>query len=47
VVDSVSLAVTITGQLSSPEQVFEVVAGLGTIAPWADVADPEPPPAST
>jgi hypothetical protein len=47
VVDSVSRAVTITGQLSSPEQVFEVVAGLGTIAPWADVADPEPPPAST
>jgi hypothetical protein len=47
VVDSVSRAVTITGQLSSPEQVFEVVAGLGTIAPWADVADPEAPLPST
>jgi hypothetical protein len=47
VVDSVSRAVTVTGQLSEPEQVFEVVAGLGTIAPWADVADPEAPPAST
>jgi hypothetical protein len=46
VVDSVSRAVTVTGQLSEPEQVFEVITGLGTIAPWADVADPEAPPAS-
>jgi hypothetical protein len=47
VVDSVSRAVTVTGQLSEPEQVFEVITGLGTIAPWADVADPGAPPAST
>jgi hypothetical protein len=47
VVDSVSRAVTVTGQLSVPEQVFEVVTGLGTIAPWADVADPEAPLPST
>jgi hypothetical protein len=47
VVDSVSRAVTVTGQLSGPEQVFEVVTGLGTIAPWAGVADPESPPRLT
>jgi len=43
VVDAVSRAVTITGQLSGPEQVFEVVTGLGTIVSWADVADSEAP----
>ena len=47
VVDSVSRAVTVTGQLSGPEQVFEVVTGLGTIAPWADVAESEAPPPLT
>jgi hypothetical protein len=41
VVDTVTRAVTITGQLSGPEQVLEVVTGLGTIVPWADVADSE------
>ena len=46
VVDVVSRAVTVTGQLSGPEQVVEVVTGLGTIAPWADVADSEAPPPS-
>ena len=43
VVDSVSRAVTVTGQLSVPEQVFEVITGLGTIAAWADVAGPGAP----
>jgi len=47
VVDSVSRAVTVTGQLSEPEQVIEVVNGLGTIAPWMDVSEPEAPPPST
>jgi hypothetical protein len=47
VVDSVSRAVTVTGQLSGPEQVIEVVSDLGTIVPWADVADSEAPPPST
>jgi hypothetical protein len=47
VVDAVSRAVTITGQLSEPEQVIEVVNGLGTIAPWTDVSEPEAPPPST
>src|SRR3954452_311578 len=47
VVDSVSRAVTVTGQLSEPEQVVEVAAGLGTIAPWAGIPDSEAPPPST
>ena len=47
VVDAVSRAVTVTGQLSGPEQVFEVVTGLGTIASWAGVAESEAPPPST
>ena len=47
VVDAVTRAVTVTAQLSRPEQVIEVVAGLATIVSWADVADSEgllPPP---
>ena len=47
VVDAVSRAVTITVQLSEPEQVIEVVNGLGTIAPWTDVSGPEASPPST
>jgi hypothetical protein len=47
VVDAVWRAVTVTGQLSGPEQVIEIVSGLGAIASWADVADTEVPPAST
>ena len=47
VVDAVSRAVTITVQLSEPEQVIEVVNGLGTIAPWTDVSEPEASPPST
>src|SRR5918995_103232 len=39
VVDAVSRAVTVTGQVSEPEQVVEVVTGLGTIASWVDVAN--------
>ena len=39
VVDSVSRAVTVTGQCDGPQQVAEVVAGLKSIAPWASVAD--------
>ena len=44
VVDAVSRAVTVTGQVSGPGQIFEVVTGLRTIIPWADVADSEVPP---
>jgi hypothetical protein len=44
VVDAVSRTVTVTGQIDGPEQVAEVVAGLGTIAPWASVVESEPPP---
>jgi len=47
VVDAVSRAVTVTGQLSGPEQVTDVVTGLGTIASWVDVANAEAPPPST
>jgi hypothetical protein len=47
VVDAVSRAVTVTGQVSGPEQVVEVVTGLGTIASWVDVANSEAPPTST
>ena len=46
VVDAVSRAVTVTGQVSGPGQIFEVVTGLRTIIPWADVADSEAPPPS-
>ena len=41
VVDAVSRAVTITGQMAGPEQVIAVVTGLGTIAAWAGVAESE------
>lgn len=41
VVDAVSRAVTVTGQASGPVQVVEVVTGLGTIVPWADVSASE------
>jgi hypothetical protein len=44
VVDAVSRAVTITGQLSGPEKVVEVLGGLGTVAPWAAVAESDAPP---
>ena len=47
VVDAVSRAVTVTGQMARPEQVIEVVTSLGTIASWADVADSEAPPPSS
>jgi hypothetical protein len=47
VVDAVSRAVTVTGQVSGPEQVVEVVTGLGTIASWVDVANSEAPPPLT
>ena len=47
VVDAVTRAVTVTGQLSGPEQVVEVVTGLGTIASWVDVANSEAPPPLT
>ena len=39
VVDSVSRVVTITAQLSEPEQLFDVIAGLGAFASWATVAE--------
>ena len=41
VVDAVSRAVTVTGQMTGPEQVVAVVSGLGTIAAWASVAESE------
>src|SRR5215207_4449126 len=41
VVDSVSRAVTVSGQLSGPEQVIAVVSDLGTIVAWAAVAESE------
>ncbi len=44
VVDAVSRAVTVTGQVSGPEQVVEVVTGLGMIASWVDVANSDAPP---
>jgi hypothetical protein len=47
VVDAVWRAVTVTGQLSGPEHVVDVVTGLGTIVSWADVANSEAPPPST
>jgi hypothetical protein len=45
VVDTVSRAVAVTGQMSAPEQVVAVVRGLGTIASWAGVSESEAPPA--
>jgi hypothetical protein len=47
VVDAVSRAVTVTGQMNGPEQVIAVVTGLGTIASWAGVAESEAPPPPT
>ena len=44
VVDAVSRAVTVTGQMAGPEQVIAVVTGLGTVASWASVAESEAPP---
>lgn len=46
VVDTVSRAVTVTGQMARPEQVLEIVAALGAIASWSSVAasEPQPPP---
>jgi hypothetical protein len=46
VVDAVSRTVTVTGQMSGPEQVIAVVRGLGTIASWDGVVGSEarPPP---
>jgi hypothetical protein len=44
VVDAVSRAVTVTGQMAGPDQVFAVVSGLGAIASWASVAESEAPP---
>ena len=38
VVDAVSRAVMVSGQLSAPEQVVEVATSLEALAPWADVA---------
>ena len=47
VVDAVSRTVTVTGQMTEPEQVVAVVRGLGTIAPWAGVAGSEAPAPQT
>jgi hypothetical protein len=47
VVDAVSRAVTVTGQMAGPEQVLQVVTGLGAIASWAGVAKSEAPPPPT
>jgi hypothetical protein len=41
VVDVVSRAVAVTCQLVGPEQVVEVVTGLGAIASWAGVVESE------
>lgn len=43
-IDAVSRTVTVTGHLSGPEQVVEVLSGLGTLAPWAGVAESGAPP---
>ena len=43
VVDAVTREVTVTGQMAGPEQVIEVVNGLGTIASWASVTGTEAP----
>ena len=47
VVDEVSRTVTVTAQMSEPEQVVAVVRGLGTFASWAGVAESEAPPPPT
>ena len=44
VVDAVSRAVTVTGQMAGPEQILEIVTGLGAIASWAGVAESEARP---
>ena len=44
VVDAVSRAVTVTGQMAEPDQVVAVVTGLATIASWASLAESETPP---
>ena len=46
VVDAVSRTVTVTGQMSGPDQVVAVVRGLGTIVSWASVSGSEAPPPS-
>jgi hypothetical protein len=46
VVDVVSRAVTVTGQMAGPDQVVAVITGLGAIASWASVAESEAPPPS-
>jgi hypothetical protein len=43
VVDAVWRAVTVTGQMSGPEQIVAVVKGLSAIASWADVSGSEAP----
>ncbi|HEX2282146.1 MAG TPA: hypothetical protein VHG52_10355 [Thermomicrobiales bacterium] len=47
VVDSVSRLVTITGQLSEPEQLFDVIAGLGAVAAWESAAGSEAAPVAS
>ena len=44
VVDAVSRTVTVSGQLSGPDQVGAVASGLGTIVSWASVPGSEAPP---
>ena len=44
VVDAVSRVLTVTGQMSGPEQVVAVVSGLSEIASWASVAGSEASP---
>ena len=44
VVDAVSRAVTVTGEVETPARMLEVVAELSQLAPWASVAEPEAPP---
>ena len=46
VVDTVSRAVTVTGEMAGPDQVVAVITGLGAIASWASVAASEAPPPS-
>ena len=47
VVDAVSRAVTVTGQMAELDQVVALVTSLGTIASWASVAESEVPPPAT
>ncbi len=44
VIDTVSRAVTVTGQMSGPDQLMAVVKGLGTIVSWASVSGAATPP---